>query len=253
MDILKKKMKTKDKRRNIAIAMKQAENFVLREKQAENFMTEVVSQPTTMTSKVVIIDYVVQYVAVESARAEVEDRFSAPLSLTRVSVTEVEDRFSAPLSLTRVSVTRDSSVTVMREQTAHHKRSSVYEDDKGRVVMIKATPGVKYRDVDVVSRKVVKEYEPAMFAVRVDMPGEPLSHASDSVTMDRKYCYYDTKKEEVLAVQDGNSGSFLLPVKKRYEYGQVGSKKGKLEREGVLKDADEPHLPTCVLGVYWKA
>ena len=31
------------------------------------------------------------------------------------------------------------------------------------------------------------------------------------------------------------------------------SKKGKLEREGVLKDADEPHLPTHVLGVYWKA
>ena len=75
----------------INIDMKEAENFILREKQAENFMTEVVSQPTTITSKVVIIDYVVQYVAVESARAEVEDRFSAPLSLTRVSVTEVED------------------------------------------------------------------------------------------------------------------------------------------------------------------
>ena len=51
MDILKKKMKTKDKRRNIAIAMKQAENFVLREKQAENFMTEVVSQPTTIPAR----------------------------------------------------------------------------------------------------------------------------------------------------------------------------------------------------------
>ena len=66
-------------------------------------------QDTTMTSKLVIIDDVVQYVAVESARAEVEDRFSAPLSLTRVSVTEVEDRFSAPLSLTWVSVMRDST------------------------------------------------------------------------------------------------------------------------------------------------
>ena len=101
---------------NINIDMKQAENFILREKQAEIFMTEVVSQPTTMTSKVVIINYVVQYVAVESARAEVEDRFSAPLSLTRVSVTEVEDRFSAPLSLTRVSVTRDSSEYSTREE-----------------------------------------------------------------------------------------------------------------------------------------
>ena len=101
---------------NINIDMKQAENFILREKQAENFMTEVVSQPTTMTSKVVIIDNVVQYVAVECARAEVEDRFSAPLSLTRVSVTEVEDRFSAPLSLTRVSVTRDSSEYSTREE-----------------------------------------------------------------------------------------------------------------------------------------
>ena len=101
---------------NIYIVMRQAENFILREKQAENFMTEVVSQPTTMTSKVVIIDNVVQYVAVESARAEVEDRFSAPLSLTRVSVTEVEDRFSAPLSLTRVSVTRDSSEYSTREE-----------------------------------------------------------------------------------------------------------------------------------------
>ena len=43
-------------------------------------------------------------------------RFSAPLSLTRVSVTEVEDRFSAPLSLTRVSVTRDSSEYSTREE-----------------------------------------------------------------------------------------------------------------------------------------
>ena len=79
---------------NINIDMKQAENFILREKQAENFMTEVVSQPTTMTSKVVIIDDVVQYVAVESARAEVEDRFSAPLSLTRVSVTRDSSEYS---------------------------------------------------------------------------------------------------------------------------------------------------------------
>ena len=111
----------------------------------------------------------------------------------------------------------------------------MYKEDQKRSRVIIAYLRVKYSNVDVVLKNVEKEYEPAKFAVRVDMPSEPLSHALISVMMARGY-YYDIVKEEVLAMQDGISGSFLLPVrKKRYEYGQVGSKKGKLERRRSLE------------------
>ena len=57
--------------------------------------------------------------------------------------------------------------------------------------------------------------------LELDMPGEPLSHTMNSETEVRSY--YDNMKEEVFGCENGNSGSFLLPVrKKRYEYGQVG-------------------------------
>jgi len=229
MDILKKKMKTKDKRRNIAIAMKQAENFVLREKQAENFMTEVVSQPTTMTSKVVIINHVVQYVAVESTRAEVEDRFSAPLSLTRVSVT------------------RDSSVTVVREQSAHHGMSSVYKDGEKRDVVTKASLVVKYIAMDVVQKRVVRKFEPAELALELDMPGEPLSHHEQR----------DGGQELLRQHEGGGFGraGWHLGVfppaceKEKYEYGQVGSKKDKLERRSLERCRRAASSNSCPGGV----
>ena len=133
----------------------------------------------------------------------------------------------------------------MREQSAHHRRSGVYKDDQKRSRVIMAYPRVKYINVDVVLKKVEKEYESAKFAVRVDMPSEPLSHALISVMMDRRY-YYDIVKEEVLAVQDVISGSFLLPVrKKRYEYGQVGSKKGKLERRSLERCRQAASSNSC--------
>ena len=62
--------------------------------------------------------------------------------------------------------------------------------------------------------------------------------------------YYDNMKEEVLAVQDGISGSFLLPARRRStSMGKSGARRTSW-REGVLKDADEPHLPTFVPGMY---
>ena len=100
----------------------------------------------------------------------------------------------------------------------------MYEDGKRRDVVIKASLVVKYIAMDVVQKRVVRKCEPAELAMELDMPGEPLSHTMNSETEVRSY--HGNKKEEVLAVQDGSSGSFLLPVKKkRYKYGYVENKK----------------------------
>ena len=178
---------------------------------------------------------------------------------------------------------RYRGTTDVRQQSIHHGRSSLYENDKKRDMGPKAYPGVKYIDVDVVQMKVVMKCEPAELAVELDMPGVPLSHAIDSETEVKHYYdnakevetvksaiakvtlgmplnlkmsvmrdsqdYYDVK-EEVLAVQESSSSLSSCLRRRR---GTSTSKSGRScarREEGVLKDAEEPHLPTFVPGMY---
>ena len=67
----------------------------------------------------------------------------------------------------RDRTTQYDGYAVVREQSAHHKR---------RGVVVKASPRVKYIDVDVVQKRVVRKFEPAELALELDMPSEPLSH-----------------------------------------------------------------------------
>ena len=142
----------------------------------------------------------------------------------------------------RDRTTQYDGYAVVREQSAHHKR---------RGVVVKASPRVKYIDVDVVQKRVVRKFEPAELALELDMPGEPLSHHEQR----------DGGQELLRHCEGGgfgragwHLGSFLLPARRRRSTstGKSGARRTSW-REGVLKDADEPHLPTRVLGVYWKA
>ena len=146
---------------------------------------------------------------------------------------------------------RFGGTTDVRQQSIHHGRSSVYESDEKRDTGPKAYPGVKYIVVDVVQKKVERKCEPAELAVELDMPGVPLSHAIDSETEVKHY--YDDVKEEVLAVQESSSSLSSCLRRRRGTSTSKSGRSGARREEGVLKDADEPHLPTFVPGMYWMA
>ena len=103
----------------------------------------------------------------------------------------------------------------------------------------------------VVKQTVVEEYEAVKFAVVEVMFMIPLSLTMDSETEDRRY-YNDEELEEVLAEHEEQFGVFP-PTKKVVKKRVAVKGKNKDKLEEVLKDADEPHLPTLVLGVYWTA
>ena len=104
----------------------------------------------------------------------------------------------------------------------------------------------------VVKQTVVEEYEAVKFAVVEDMFMIPLSLTMDSETEDRRY-YNDEELEEVLAEHEEQFGVFP-PTKKKVVMKRFAVKdKNKDKLEEVLKDADEPHLPTFVQGMYWVA
>ena len=119
----------------------------------------------------------------------------------------------------------------------------------------------------MVMHSVVKKYEAVKYAVVEDMLGTPLSLSTDSVKEDSAM-YDDEKLEEVLAELGMQlEGLSSYQEQKCYEVAEWRSKdkehskkarlmkKVKLGRrcQEVLKDADKPHLPTSVLGVYWMA
>ena len=53
--------------------------------------------------------------------------------------------------------TRYDGFTVVREQSAHHRRSGMYKDDQKRSRVIMAYPRVKYIDVDVVLKNANRQ------------------------------------------------------------------------------------------------
>jgi len=133
----------------------------------------------------------------------------------------VEVMLCMPLNPAKMSVMRDSQdyYDVKKEEVLvkTSEMSVIFPPTRGYE---EAEWGMKVYSIAVESKSVKKS------AVVEDMSGVPLSLTNDSVT----------------------EGSDFNDVQ-----GAGLSRRASWDEEEVLKDANEPHLPTRVLGVYWKA
>ena len=157
---------------------------------------------------------------------------------------------------------RYGGTTIVEQQSAHYGRTRVYRDDKRRGVVVKASPRVKYINVDEVQMKVEMKCDPAELVVELDMQGVPLSCAMDGGT---EVKHYDDNVQGVASgkLQISLESFLLLESKVTYEVAKQKSvskkhsvrsrteKKGKLDGRRDLERCSDPHLPTPVLGVFW--